>query len=137
MTGNQRKKGERGLFLAIFLLLLLIPDHQVFAQSLSGLDTRWLEERDRSSKWGRDPFHIPQEKVDIPKGKEEDLGPKLSLSAIIYRDGSGIAIINNKIMRVGDVIEKMELTGIMEDRVTLRGPGGGEELRVNKFALER
>ncbi len=137
MIGNQRKKGARGLLLTIFLILLLIPDHQGFAQSLSGLDTRWLEERDRSSKWGRDPFHIPQEKVDVPKGKEEDLGPKLSLSAIIYRDGSGIAIINNRIMRVGDVIEKMELTGIMEDRVTLRGPGGEEEVRVNKFAVQR
>ncbi|MEK7872111.1 MAG: hypothetical protein AAB244_07005 [Nitrospirota bacterium] len=136
MIDNQKKKWKLGLFLSVFLVLL-VPDYQIFAQSLSGLDTRWLEERDRFSKWGRDPFHIPQEKVDIPKGKEEDLGLKLSLSAIIYRDGSGIAIINNKIMRVGDVIEKMELTGIMEDRVTLRGPGGGEELRVNKFALER
>ncbi len=137
MTGNQRKNGKLGLFLSAFLILFTVPDHQGFAQSLSGLDTRWLEERDRSLKWGRDPFFIPQEKVDIPKGKEEVLGPRLSLSAIIYRNGSGIAIINNKIMRVGDVIEKMELTGIMEDRVTLRGPGGEEEIRVNKFALER
>ncbi|MEK6576864.1 MAG: hypothetical protein AABZ05_04635 [Nitrospirota bacterium] len=137
MIGNQRENWKLGLFLSAFLILLMVPDHQGFAQSLSGLDTRWLEERDRSLKWGRDPFLIPQEKVDISKGKEEVLGPHLSLSAIIYRDGSGIAIINNKIMRVGDVIEKMELTGIMEDRITLRGPGGEEELRVNKFALER
>lgn len=132
-----RITGWLGIYLILPLMLLIMPALSVFAQSLSGVDLKWLEERERLSKWGRDPFLAPQEKQYGSRAKEEIPEAPLALSAIIYREGRGIAIINNKIMRVGDILDKMELVRIMEDRVILKGPKGEEELKVNKFALER
>lgn len=126
-----------GIYFVILLSLLITPTSSSLAQSLSGRDLKWLEERERSSKWGRDPFLVPQERQETPQAKEELQETPLSLSAIIYREGRGIAIVNNKIMRVGDIIDKMQLIGIMEDRVILKGPMEVKELKVNKFALER
>lgn len=136
-------KGFKAIWRSTHLIWSLLPFLMVilasylFAQSLSGTDLKWLQERERTSKWGRDPFLIPQERQEAPQAKEELEETPLSLSAIIYREGRGIAIINNKILRVGDIIDKMQLIGIMEDRVILKGPREVKELTVNKFALER
>lgn len=123
--------------LVVLLIIVIIPTFSIFSQSLSGIDLKWLEKRERSLKWGRDPFLMPQGGPDGQQIKEESPETPLALSAIIYREGRGIAIINNKIMRVGDIMDKIELIRIMEDRVILKGPRGEEELKVNKFATER
>jgi hypothetical protein len=120
-----------------FLFLLLTPYSSLLtpaflgAEPLSEIDTQWLERQEKALQWGRDPFVLPSQStgtVSEPEGEYH-------LSAIIYRSGRGVAIINNKILRKGDTIEGRQITEILEDRVILQGPLGEKELRVNKFVL--
>lgn len=102
-------------------------------QSLSDLNLEWLKKKEEALRWGRDPFMLP-EKQPGDGGKEAASG-EFRLSAIIYRAGRGVAIINNRIVRVGDVIEEMQVAEIQQDRVILKSASGNTELRVNRFVL--
>ena len=120
-----------------FLFLLLTPYSSpltpafVEAQPLSEINTQWLERQENALQWGRDPFVLPSQST----GMRLEAEGEFHLSAIIYRSGRGVAIINNKILRKGDTIEGRQITEILEDRVILQGPSGEKELRVNKFVL--
>ncbi len=70
-------------------------------------------------RWGRDPFYRnrPKANTGIRGGAvaETEEGPKIEflLSAIIFQDGVGMAIINDRIVRRGDVVGK----GVVVSRV--------------------
>jgi hypothetical protein len=103
------------------------------AQPLSEINTQWLERQERALQWGRDPFALPSPSA----GAGISTDGEFHLSAIIYRAGRGVAIINNKILRQGDMIEGKRIAEIWEDRVVLKSAAGEKELRVNKFVLGR
>ncbi|MDC4228080.1 MAG: hypothetical protein MPW15_28575 [Candidatus Manganitrophus sp.] len=129
------KKNGR-LFLSVYLLLLAAP---VFpaqnAASLIDMNRAFLEERQSTTEWGRDPFILP---VPTPEramlnSVENEAGKSFSLSAIIYRDGEGAAIINHRILRLGDRIDGMMVQEILSDRVILREGSKMLELKVDPF----
>ena len=104
-------------------------------QALSDLNLEWLKKKEQALRWGRDPFLLPEKQPG--QGGKEAVEGEFRLSAIIYRAGRGVAIINNRIVRVGDVIEEMKVAEIRQDRVILRSAAGNKELRVNRFVLSR
>jgi hypothetical protein len=122
--------------LSLFLLLTPCASRltgNLMAQSLSEINTQWLERQEKALQWGRDPFALPSQSAGTGIATDGEF----HLSAIIYRAGRGVAIINNKILRKGDTIEGRRITEILEDRVVLQGAAGEKELRVNKFVLGR
>ena len=134
------KKMKSFVFMTVLLLLLLTPNSLrltsvvLSAQPLSEINTQWLERQEKALQWGRDPFALPGGSVS---GAGVTTDGEFHLSAIIYREGRGVAIINNKILRKGDMIEGRRVAEILEDRVVLQGAAGEKELRVNKFVLGR
>lgn len=125
-------------FVFIMLLLHLLTPYSLrltpavlMAQSLSEINKQWLERKEAELRWGRDPFVLPRR----PTGGGMEAEGEFHLSAIIYRAGRGVAIINNKILRPGDMIEGRRVAEIREDRVVLQDAVGKKELRVNKVVL--
>ena len=121
------------LFLLFISYSLLLTPTFLRAQSLSEINIQWLERQERALQWGRDPFALPGQSAGTGLATDGEF----HLSAIIYREGRGVAIINNKILRKGDMIEGRRIAEILEDRVVLQGAAGEKELRVNKFVLGR
>lgn len=93
--------------------------------------------------WGRNPFVIPvsEEKVGLvaeaiiekPSSvlpEKTFTIPELRVSAITWTTGQARALINGKILGVGDVIEGMLIMDIDEAAVTLRGGGRTLTLEV-------
>ena len=113
-------------------LMLMVTASPSRGQPLSEIDIQWLERQEKALQWGRDPFVLPGQST----GTVSEAEGEYHLSAIIYRSGRGVAIINNKILRKGDTIEGRQISEILEDRVILQGPSGEKELRVNKFVLD-
>ncbi len=122
---------------APLLMILMSGDllHPVSspAQPLSEINIQWLERQERALQWGRDPFALPSPSAGAGTATDGEF----HLSAIIYRAGRGVAIINNKILRKGDLIEGRRIAETLEDRVVLQSAAGEKELRVNKFVLGR
>ena len=118
---------------AVLFFVLLSLSAPLFAESLSDINLDWLERQEKYRQWGRDPFVASP----ISSGDESGMIGGLKLSAIIYRKNSGIAIINNRILRKGDRINGKEISQILEDRVVLRDSSGDRDLRVNKFSVGR
>lgn len=124
------------VILSICLLLLTLPVFSAQnAPSLIDMNRAFLEEKQSAIDWGRDPFILP---APLPEQAllnrvENDAGKAFSLSAIIYRDGEGAAIINHRILRLGDRIEGMMVQEILSDRVILREGSKIMELKVDSF----
>ncbi len=145
----------RGLFLGIFLLgIFLLGIFLLFAAPVAatdpmgpvapveppaaeGVKTVPVPKKE-SPKWGRDPFAAPGSRSartpsDIhPSPPVVSAETALSLSAIIYKEGEGAAIINDRIVRRGDSIDGMEVVEVFQDRVMLKGPSRVVELRVGR-----
>ena len=56
------------------------------------------------------------------------------LSGVIYKSGGGVAIINNKVMKKGDVVSGKKLVEILKDRVILSDGDEKIELMVERFS---
>jgi hypothetical protein len=114
------------------------PTGPVQSAALSDQNLGWLERQGQSDHWGRDPFAAPRRpapsessRVDLPQFAPDAID--LHLSAIIYGEGRGLAIINNSILRKGDRVGDKEIVDILRDRVVLRDAAGEQELRVDAF----
>lgn len=102
--------------------------------SLIDINRSFLEEKQSTTEWGRDPFILPVRPVgQALNSVEDESGKSFSLSAIIYRNGEGSAIINHRILRQGDHIEGMIVDEILSDRVILKGGSKRMELKVDQF----
>jgi len=114
-----------GLILAFALLLT----HLAYSGPSAGADLNSVTARPDDARWGRDPFY--RERV---AGIEEtvvvapSIPAKLFLSAIIFREGIGVAIIDGRIVRQGDSIGKgFVVSEILTDKVFLLK---GEQIRM-------
>lgn len=96
--------------------------------SLSDINLRALESLPTPAPkaWGRDPF------LPVPKAATGE-GP-LEMSAVILGNGRGVAIINKRIYRVGDVVSGRVIERILQDRVILSDGNGVLELRVQSLS---
>jgi hypothetical protein len=100
-------------------------------KSLLDVNLNGLEKNESRYKWGSDPFFVP----GIQRGKEGATKiDGMTLNGVILRKGSGIAIINNRIMRKGDAIAGKRLIEILADRVILSDGDERIELMVEKFS---
>lgn len=101
--------------------------------SLSDVNVKGFEKNESKYKWGKDPFITPlSERFDKKGGASKIDG--MALSGIILRKGGGVAIINNKIMKKGDVIGGKRLIEILGDRVILADGDERIELLVERFS---
>ncbi len=100
-------------------------------KSLLDVNLNGLEKNESRYKWGSDPFFMP----GTQKGKEGAAKiDGMTLNGVIHRNGSGIAIINNRIMRKGDAVAGKRLIEILVDRVILSDGDERIELMVEKFS---
>ena len=100
-------------------------------KSLLDVNLNGLEKNESRYKWGSDPFFVP----GMQKGKEgASKIDGMTLNGVIHRKGSGIAIINNRIMRKGDAIAGKRIVEILADRVILSDGDERIELMVEKFS---
>lgn len=108
------------------------------APSLIDMNRAFLEEKQLTTEWGRDPFilPVPPSEQTTSSSVETETGKSFSLSAIIYREGEGAAIINHRILRPGDRIEGMMVQEILFDRVILRDGSKRLELKVDQFLAQ-
>lgn len=100
-------------------------------KSLLDVNLNGLEKNESRYKWGSDPFFMPGGQ----KGKEgASKIDGMILNGVIHRKGSGVAIINNRIMRKGDAIAGKKIVEIFKDRVILSDGDERIELMVEKFS---
>ncbi|MFQ5779957.1 MAG: hypothetical protein ACE5HN_04120 [Nitrospiria bacterium] len=124
--------------LILFTVFFLYPapafsqgaDSNREARSLIDTNLLFLEEKKDAVEWGRDPFVHPAEQK---RGAEKAGERRFSLNAIIYKNGKGAAIINNRITRKGDQIDGMAVHDIQPDRVILKKDLEVLELKVDPF----
>jgi hypothetical protein len=115
------------LWLILAFLCAVAPAFAL--EGVSDLNIEWLKSRAEKEKWGRDPFGLgATKKADATV---------LSLTAILYHDGQGSAIINNQILKVGDEIAGKRVVQILPDRVQLQGTDGLTDLKVQQFLLRK
>ena len=95
-------------------------------ESLSELNRMLPAKKSVIMPWGRDPF--------IPLlGDRFGTPANLRLTAIIYNDKKSSAIINNKILYVGDSVEGQKVIDITKQYVILRGMGGSYKLEIDSI----
>ena len=70
--------------------------------------------------FGRNPFYRGLERAPVSAGP---LRPEFSVSAISLRGSSAFAVINGRVVQVGDWIEGFRVHGISEGRVVLNKDG--------------
>jgi len=94
-------------------------------QTVSGMSISEIHQR--LSQWimapRRDPFQHFSKKSDYP-----GVGAVLKLSGVWRQTGSRLAVINQKVLAEGDVIEDYRIERIEGERVWLQGPVGLEPL---------
>lgn len=143
----------RIVFLIYMIILGISPAFgDAFKAGNRGQNRVGNSEQKERSRWGRDPFYRERRtrifgterntagkrsgEKEEPEQRDEEPGKShnLSLSAIIFRDGVGVAIINDRIVRMGDAIEKgVKVSDILTDRVVLLEGERLVVLRVRPF----
>ena len=81
-------------------------------------------------RWGDDPFHTPAR--TMPKSTKPESHPIWDLSGIVYNAQNPLAIINDKAVRVGDIIDNAEIIKIEKKSVTLQYRGKRIQVTVAK-----
>lgn len=80
----------------------------------------------KNLEWGRDPFMFGTAKV------YSDENGVLVLNGIAWDENAPSAIINNKIVKVGDEVAGNKITGIKKDRVIVTKDGSSYELNLRQ-----
>jgi len=126
------KRWALGLLLLGLFLTGVPAEGKPERESLVDFDPEALP-REAPLRWGRDPFFIDQ----AGRGEQaEGEGERLWVSAIIFRQGKAVAIINDQIVRRGETIGGGIVSDILPDRVILREGRRDIELRVDAFAIK-
>jgi len=83
----------------------------------------------------RDPFRplMPAKEIKAAEGKKADLikAGNLKVQGIIWGGNFPQAIINNRVVTVGDTIEGAEILSIDKNGITLSSDGGADKLTVS------
>ncbi len=103
----------------------LQPLSQISAVQSSG-DMIHIKEKARAS-WGADPFRARK-----PVKASSPSEPTWNLSGIVYNSQTPLAIINNRPVRAGDVVNNATVVSIKAKTVTLERDGTRWTLTVTK-----
>jgi len=115
------------LLITVHCLLLTASFAQdTLKESLSDLNRILPAKKVVNDEWGRDPF--------VPIVGERFVSMKLT--AIIYNDKKPAAIVNNKIIYVGDSVDGQKVVDITKQYVILRGVNGSYKLEVGNTSGE-
>ncbi len=85
------------------------------------------------SQWGNDPF-LRERKVKVRKKvrrKKKKVRPTFKLKAISYRTDEAVALINDRVVKAGDIIEGYQVLKVGKKTVVL---WDGKERLVLKLA---
>ncbi len=129
------------LIIALFLTLGGIVAYSSQGRvSLSDITLEEIEKERKPLAWGRDPFLKPvvrkvkKEEVFIP---EKELKKELTIKAIIFDGKTGVAIINDRLVKKGDMIFGRKVIDIQRDKVILEDPTGKTELTIGGFTTAK
>ncbi|MEK7774613.1 MAG: hypothetical protein AAB305_01865 [Candidatus Zixiibacteriota bacterium] len=86
----------------------------------------------RNTDWGDDPFKKGISPAFETSSVERAASPQWNLSGIVYSPTDPLAIINGKMVRVGDAVDNAKVTKIEKKNVTLDYGGSSITLTVNK-----
>lgn len=119
---------------SLFTVYCLMFTAHCFAQdtlkeSLSDLNRILPSKKIVNLSWGRDPF-VPLTGDGLGKPGN------LKLTAIIYNANKPSAIVNNKIIFVGDSVDGQKVIDITKQYVILRGISGSYKLEIGNTAGE-
>ncbi len=70
-------------------------------------------------KWGRNPFYKKVERKKTVKRSVQKRKIKLFLYAVSMKDNNSVALINDKVVKIGDIISGYTLQKIEKKQVTL------------------
>ncbi len=85
---------------------------------------------DLFSKWGSDPFFRAPEVKIRKKHRRRKIRPHFKLKAVSYRSDGSVALINDRIVKVGDVLSGYRVLKIEPKKVIL---GNGKHRIVLKL----
>jgi hypothetical protein len=98
---------------------------------IAGPDSTTLAEL-RNSRWGDDPFKKGDSPVLLSRSVQRPASPKWNLSGIVFSPTDPLAIINGKMVRVGDTVDDATVSKIEKKQVTLDYSGSSVTLTVDK-----
>ena len=90
-----------------------------FEEKAKRISRKQISALDEHSPWGRDPF----QEVDISFSE-------LKLQGIMWDDKTPKALINNKIVKIGDKIDVIKVVDIKRESVILNDGTGDFELKL-------
>ncbi len=88
-------------------------------------------ERLAHTKWGSDPF-VRQIKKSTRKADNQGKKLELILSGIVFSEKSPMAVINSRMVRVGDIVDGGKVIRIDPESVTVEINGKRKQLQVTK-----
>ena len=140
------------ILLSVFITLFFIPTAVLAIEtsrksSLSELNFNTEENISfKNIPWSsNDPFLHPtfkikeQEEVTVKKEEKvekEKEPPALNLSAILYSDKSSSAVINGRVLKVGNIINDQKIVEINKDFIKVDFNGKEYKVILNEFTKE-
>ncbi|MFQ5900375.1 MAG: hypothetical protein ACE5IH_02335 [Thermodesulfobacteriota bacterium] len=123
--------------LSCFLFLSVSPRAMAegIKESLSDLNRVITPARESNLPWGKNPF-LPPSEDRIRMGAKSTNLKGLRLSAIIYNKKNPSAIINQRIVYVGDTIEDQKVVDIKESYVILQSNDKSYRLELKSIIEE-
>ena len=104
-----------------FISVVIPPKTAKAAEATAPEDSQGANKIEYKSEDLRDPFQ--EEKIEIEEQPQVQIEtkplPPLQIQGIVWGGGFPQAIINNKVMRVGDTIEGVRITDINKNGVTV------------------
>ncbi|HLG53943.1 MAG TPA: hypothetical protein VI485_01345 [Vicinamibacterales bacterium] len=98
-------------------------------------------ELDRAPEWPRDPFlsnHVRPAAVVIEgPAPEADVEPDVVVGSILYSADRHLAVVNGRIVRVGDRIGSITILEIQPRAIVIESSGGGRRTLELRTALTR
>jgi len=85
--------------------------------------------------WPRDPFLAPGESRDavIAEAAPDPAGPDPVVRSILYSSDRRLALVDKRVVKIGDVIAAGTITDIQANAIVLRAPGG----EIRRIELSR
>ena len=78
-----------------------------------------VQRKEYLNKWGSNPFYKKVQKKRVAKIVKQAKKVNLVLYAISMKDNNSVALINDKMVKIGDMIEGFTLQQIAKKKVTL------------------
>ncbi len=102
------------------------------------VDYRQMTALDRGMNWGPDPFGISSkpEGMEADKRKQNNRKPiNLRLESILITPSQSLAVINNRLLTVGDTFQGKRISRITGNSVIMEIKGNLQELKLGDYGI--